>query len=188
MLIYILGIVLFFGVHSVRIVAPGLRDAQVVANERRWKGLYSLVSLAGIVLIVWGYSMWRSEAPQLWVPPDWGRYAAYALDWVGLILFAAAYTPTGRLKASLQHPMLTGTALWGLGHLLSNGDAAGALLFGVATVYAVADIIANFVRGTPPPQFKGYRGDLIAIAIGSVLTLVLVFWGHQVLFGVSPLA
>lgn len=188
MLVFILGLVLFFGMHSVRIVVPGLRDAQVAANEGRWKGLYSLVALVGVVLIVWGYAMWRAEAPQFWVPPEWGRHVAYPLVWVGLILFAAAYTPTGRLKASLQHPMLIGTALWGLGHLFANGDAAGALLFGVAVVYAVADIVSNFARGTARPVFKGYRGDLIAIAIGTVLALVLVFWGHQVLFGVSPLA
>lgn len=187
MLVYTLGLILFFGTHSIRMVAPALRDRQVAANERRWKGLYALASLVGFVLIIWGYAMWRADAPQLYVPPDWGRHLTYPLVWAGLVLLAAAYSPTGRIKATVQHPMLLGTALWGLGHLLANGDAAGVLLFGVALVYGVADTISNFARKVPRPQFAGYRGDIIAIVIGTVVTLALLFGLHALLFGVSPL-
>ena len=98
MLVFILGLVLFFGTHSIRMVAPALRDRQVAASERRWKGLYALTSLAGFVLIIWGYAMWRADAPQLYVPPEWGRHLTYPLVWAGLVLLAAAYAPTGRIK------------------------------------------------------------------------------------------
>lgn len=187
MLVLIAGLVVFFGVHAVRMLAPGWRDAQVAANEGRWKGLYSLLSLLGFVLLVWGYALYRPVAPQLYVPPDWGRHVTYVLVWLGLIGLSAAYQPPGRIRATLQHPFLVGVMLWAIGHLLANGDAAGALVFGAFLAYAVWNIIAVQRRGLPRVAYVTWRGDLVAVVVGSVAYLLLVLWLHQVLFGVSPM-
>jgi len=188
MLILILGLVVFFGIHSVRIVAPALREAQVQANVVRWKGLYGVVSLAGFVLIIWGYALYRPEAPQLYTPPEWGRYLALPLLFVSMVLLVATKTPTGRIKATLVHPMVVGMLVWAAAHLISNGDAAGTLLFGVTLVYAVADLMSAFRRDEPRPQFQSQRGDIIAIAIGAVVTAAMLLGLHGLLFGANPLA
>ncbi len=187
MLVLILGLVIFFAVHLVRVVAPGWRQAQVAAAEGRWKGIYSFASLAGFVLIVWGWIIYRPEAPQVYVPPDWGRHLTMLFVWLALIFVVAAYQPAGRIKAALQHPFLVGVILWSIGHLLANGDLAGVLVFGAFLIYGVVDLIASSRRNQPQAVFSTYRGDVVAIAVGTAAYLLLVFWLHAVLFGVSPL-
>jgi uncharacterized membrane protein len=187
MIVLILGLLLFFATHSVRMLAPGLRDAQIAANEGRWKGLYSLASLIGFGLIVWGYMLYRPEAGPLYVPPEWGRHVTFALVWLGLVSLTAAYQPVGRIKSTLQHPFLVGVILWSLGHLFANGDAAGVLVFGAFLVYSVGNLVAELRRGEAKPVFAGYRGDLIAVVAGTLAYAALLFWLHGWLFGVSPL-
>ena len=119
--ILIAGLVVFFGVHLVRVVAPDFREAQIAVNERRWKGVYTLVSFAGLALIIWGWNVYRPEAPEIYEPPSWGRHLAALLVLLAFISFAAS-GPAGRIKHWIKHPMLTGTILWSAGHLLANGD------------------------------------------------------------------
>ena len=188
MLVLIIGLLLFFGIHAVRMIAPGFRAAQIAANEGRWKGIYSLLSLVGLVLIVWGYILYRPQADQLYIPPEWGRHVTYAFVLLGLISLTSAYQPVGRIKSTLQHPFLVGVILWSLGHLLANGDAAGVLLFGAFLVYSVINLIAELRRGQPKPVFVGYRGDIIAIVGGAVAYVVILLWLHGLLFGVNPMA
>ncbi|MBI4920242.1 MAG: NnrU family protein [Devosia nanyangense] len=188
MFVLIAGLVLFFGPHAVRMLAPNFREAQVAANEGRWKGLYSLISLVGFGLLVWGYILYRPGAPQLYAPPGWAHGVTFVLVWLGLISLPAAYQPAGRIKATLQHPFLVGVILWSLGHLISNGDAAGVLVFGAFLVYSVRNLIAQLRREQPKPAFAGYRGDIVSIAAGTVLYAALLFWLHGWLFGVNPLA
>jgi uncharacterized membrane protein len=187
MLVLILGLIIFFGAHAVRLVAPGWRATQLAANEGRWKGLYSLASFLGLILIVWGYIIYRPQAGQLYVPPDWGRHVTMLLVWLALIAIPAAYQPVGRIKATLQNPFLIGVILWSAGHLLANGDLAGVLLFGSFLVYSVIDVVAIMGRREPRPVFVSYRGDIISVVAGTVVYLVLVLWLHGLLFGVSPL-
>jgi uncharacterized membrane protein len=186
MLFLILGLVIFFGIHSVRIVAAGFRDAQIAASEGRWKGLYSLVSIIGFVLIVWGWSLYRPEAPEIYEPPAWGRHVASLLVLAAFISLAAAYLPVGHIKHRLKHPMLAAIILWAIGHLLANGDLASLLVFGAFLVYAVVDRIAVIPRGDPAPAVVRPRGDLMAAGIGAVAFVVFGFWLHGWLFNVSP--
>jgi uncharacterized membrane protein len=186
--VLIAGLVLFFGPHAVRMLAPKFRETQMAASEGRWKGLYSLVSLAGFGLIVWGYILYRPVAPQLCAPPDWAHRVTFVLVWLGLISLPAAYLPVGRIKATLQHPFLAGVILWSLGHLISNGDAAGVLVFGAFLVYSVWNLIAQLRREQPKPAFAGYHGDIVSIAAGTVVSAALLFGLHGWLFGVNPLA
>lgn len=187
MLVFVLGLVLFFGIHSVRILAPGAREAGVARmGEPRWKGFYALVSAVGFILILWGWSLYRPEAPVFYDPPAWGRHVAMAFVWVGFVLLAAAYLPAGHIRTRLRHPMLIGVGLWAIGHLLANGDLASMILFGVFLVYAAADIAAAARRGDAPPAFAGISGDLMALAIGTAAYAVVLWWLHGLLFGVSP--
>lgn len=188
MLILVLGLVIFFAIHSVRMVAGGFRDAQVAANERRWKGIYALISLIGFGLIVWGWIVYRAEAPELYAPPDWGVNVNWAFTLVAFILFVAAELPAGHLKHRLKHPMLVGTMLFTTGHLLANGDMASVLTFGAFLVYAVVNFFAVIPRGDPAPSVVSPRSDLIATAAGAVAFGIFGMWLHPFLFGVAAFA
>jgi uncharacterized membrane protein len=187
MTILILGLVVFLGIHSVRILAGPFRDAQIAANPKRWKGLYTLVSFLGLGLIIWGWILARPMAPQLYDPPTWGRHATLALVWIAFVLLPTANAPTGRIKATVRHPMLLGVIFWSAGHLLANGDLASATLFGAFLVWAILDLISALGRREPPPVVVKPRADVIAVVAGTVLWAVFVFFLHRVLFGVSPL-
>lgn len=187
MAILILGLILFLGMHSVRIVAGRFRDAQVSAHPRRWKGLYSLVSALGLGLIIWGWILYRPAAPQLYDPPAWGRHAALALVWPAFILLAGSNGPVGRIKATVRHPMLIGIILWSAAHLLANGDQASALLFGSFLVFAVADLISALGRNEPAPTVTKPLADVLMVVAGTAFYALFLLTLHKMLFGVSPL-
>jgi len=187
MTILILGLLVFLGVHSVRIIARPFRDAQVAASPGRWKGLYSLISAVGLGLIIWGWIVYRPAAPQLYDPPPWGRPATLGLVWVAFILLAGSNGPVGRIKATIRHPTLIGIILWATGHLLANGDQASALLFGAFLAWAVLDLISVLGRKEPAPVVTKPVADLIMIVAGTALYALFVLFLHRFLFGVSPL-
>jgi len=183
------GLVLFLGMHSVSIVAPAWRDAQVAQRgETPWKGMYSVVSILGFVLLVVGYGAARASPVPLYDPPGWTRHLALLLMVPVFPLFLATYLP-GRITATLKHPTLVAVKLWAVAHLLANGMLHDVVLFGGFLAWAVADRISMKRRtqrqlpGAPPRP----ANDLIAIVAGLVLYGVFVTWGHRGLFGVSPL-
>ena len=186
----ILGLLLFLGIHSVSIVAPQWRDAQVAARgEGLWKGLYSVLSIVGFVLLIVGYGAARQSPVVLYSPPVWTRHLALLLMVPVFPLLLAAYLP-GRIKAVTKHPMLAAVKLWALAHLIANGMLHDLLLFGGFLAWAVIDRISvkrreqRPVPGAPPPPMN----DLIAVVGGLVIYGLFVTWLHQWLFGVPPLA
>jgi uncharacterized membrane protein len=187
MTILILGLVVFLGIHSVRILAGPFRDAQVAANPKRWRGLYSLVAGVGLGLIIWGWILYRPMSPQLYDPPTWGRHAAWLLVWLAFVLMPVSHAPTGRIKATVRHPMLLGLIFWSSGHLLANGDQASVMLFGSFLAWAIVDLASALGRKEPAPVVVKPRSDIIAVVAGTVLWALFVFFLHRVLFGVSPL-
>lgn len=187
MTILILGLVLFLGIHSVRIVAGPFRDAQVAASPGRWKGVYSLVSAVGLGLIIWGWIQYRATAPQLYDPPAWGRHAAMLMVWIAFMLLAGANGPVGRIKAAVRHPMLIGVILWSAAHLLSNGDQASVLLFGAFLAYGIIDLISALGRREPAPVATKPIADVIMVVAGTALYALFVMVLHRLFFGVSPL-
>jgi uncharacterized membrane protein len=189
MTLLILGLVLFLGVHSVAIVAPGWRDAQVARHgERPWKGVYALVALAGFVLLVVGYGQARQSPLVLYTPPAALRHLALLLMLPAFVLLLAAYLP-GRIRAAARHPMLLATKLWATAHLLANGNFADVLLFGGFLAWAVADRIslkrrpARPIRTAPDKPFN----DAIALAGGLVIYAAFVGGLHAWLIGVRPI-
>lgn len=185
MWILILGLIVFFSIHSVRMAAGGFRERQMAVSPGRWKAIYALFSAIGLGLIIWGWISYRAHASELYQPPSWGRYAAMALVWVAFVLAAAAYMPApGRIKVLLKHPFLTAVIVWSAAHLLANGDLASVSLFGSFLIYGVVNRIAVIPRGDPAPVLVQPRNDLIALLAGTLLYAIFVFWLHGWLFGV----
>ena len=170
MLVFLIGLILFLGAHSVRIVADDWRSARIAQwGEGAWKGLYSVVSIIGLVLLVWGYGQTRTAPIDLWQPPMFTRHLASLLTLPAFILLAAAYVPGTRIRARLGHPMVLGVKLWALAHLLANGRLADLLLFGGFLLWAVADFRAARARDrrdgvvrTAGPASR----DAIAVLVG----------------------
>ncbi|HRF43544.1 MAG TPA: NnrU family protein [Candidatus Competibacteraceae bacterium] len=185
----LLGLILFLAVHSISIVSESWRDRQVAKlGEGPWKGLYSLASLAGFGLIVWGYGLARYDPVLLYLPPVWLRHITVLLLVPVFPLLLAAYLP-GRIQAAVQHPMLAATKLWAFAHLLANGMLADVLLFGAFLAWAVVDRISmkrrlpHPVLGAPPSKWN----DLIAVTGGLALYVAFVLWLHTWLIGVPPI-
>lgn len=186
----IFGLVLFLGVHSTRIVADGWRTAMVTRlGEGRWKGLYALLSVAGLVLLVWGYGLARQQPVPLWSPPVAMRYAAAALTLIAFVLLAAAYVPRNSIKARLHHPMVAAVKLWAFAHLLANGNLADAVLFGSFLAWSILSFRAAQTRdraaGTSYPAGTA-SGTAITVLGGVVVWAVFAFWAHGALIGVRP--
>jgi uncharacterized membrane protein len=191
MLYLILGLVMFLGVHSVEIVSPTFRSRAVARfGEKPYKGIYSLLSIVGFVLLVWGYGVARQDPILVYAPPLWMRHLTLLLMLPVFPLLLAAYLP-GRIKAAVKHPMLAAVKAWAFAHLLANGMLADLLLFGGFLLWAVADRISvkrrAVVRPVPGPP-PGKYNDLIAVVGGLALYAIFVFWLHTWLIGVPPLA
>ncbi|MCP5267238.1 MAG: NnrU family protein [Burkholderiaceae bacterium] len=186
----IIGLALFLGIHSVRIFADDWRSAQIARlGENRWKGLFTLASLAGFALIVWGYGLARTAPIELWSPPVWTRHLAALLTLPAFILITAAYVPGTRMKAALGHPMVAGTKIWAFAHLIANGTLADVLLFGAFLVWAVLEFRA--ARRRDRIQGRRYDAgafsrDAIATVIGVVIWIVFARYLHLWLIGVQP--
>ena len=191
MCLLVLGLLLFLGVHSVRIVADGWRTRGIARlGAGRWKGLYALLSLLGLALIVWGWALARRQPVVWWVPPAGLRHLNALFTLAAFVLLAAAYVPGNLVKARLRHPKVLGVALWALGHLLASGSGAGLLLFGAFLAWAVYDRISVKKRGAKGPlgdRHGGVTNDIIAVVVGILLYLAMFRWGHPLLIGV-PLA
>jgi uncharacterized membrane protein len=187
----IIGLVLFLGVHSIRIVAEDTRTrlrAQWGANA--YKGIYTLLSLLGFGLIVWGFGVARETPSVLWMPPTGMRHLAALLTLLAFVLLAAAYVPGNAIKARVHHPMVLSVKTWALAHLLATGTVAHALLFGSFLLWAVLCFVASrqrdraqgvvYAAGTLP-------GTVATVVVGILGWALFTFYLHGVLIGIRPL-
>lgn len=191
MLMLILGLVFFLGVHSTRIVADGWRGATIARiGALPWKGLYTVVSIAGFVLLVWGYGLARQQPVVLWSPPRGMNHLAALLMVFSFILLVATYVSRNAIKARLHHPMVLSVKVWALAHLLSNGNLADVLLFGAFLLWAVLSFRAARARDRAAGTVYAAGtagGTAITVAVGLAAWAGFAFWGHAVLIGVQPL-
>lgn len=189
--ILIAGLVLFLGMHSTRLVADGWRTRTIARiGERKWKGMYALVSLIGLVLIVWGFGRARLSPVTVWNPPAWATPHLVALLLVpAFVLIVAGNLPGTKMKAALGHPMLLGTLLWAFAHLIGNGTLAGVVLFGAFLVWTLVAYVVKRGRdataGVVYPAGSWAR-DLLAVVIGAVAWIVFGLLLHGPLIGVRP--
>ena len=186
----IAGLILFLGVHSARVFANDWRSKTLArVGEKPFKGIYALLSIAGFVLLVWGYGQARQLGVMLWSPPTAMRHIAALLTLLAFVLLAAAYVPGNQIKAKLHHPMVLGTKVWALAHLLANGSLADTVLFGSFLLWSVLLFAAS--RKRDRRELTVYAAGTasataITVVAGVVAWVVFAFWAHRVLIGVSP--
>jgi uncharacterized membrane protein len=192
--VLIAGLVVLLGAHV--FVARRATRSAVIARIGEWpyKALFSLVSLAGLALIVIGFALYRRTGwIEVWTPPAWTRYAAIPLVWLAFVCIVSAYFP-GDIKRRLKHPMLVGVKLWAVAHLLANGDLGSIMLFGLILGWAVFDRISLKRRtdaSGPPIPIGGRKNDMVAILIGTILFAAFGYVFHPLwigvpVFGTSP--
>ena len=189
MAILIAGILIFLGAHSFTTLRGARASLIGAIGDKPYRGLHSLVSIIGFVLIVWGFGQYRAnDWTQLWTPPAWGRHLTMLLMWFTFIALAAMSPKPGRIKGWLRHPMLVAIKIWALAHLLANGDLGGLLLFGSFLAWAVYDRIAVKRRGDMgAPRIDAFtRADAVAVIAGTVAYVAMLFL-HPYLIGVPVL-
>ena len=190
MTILLLGLLVFLGIHSLRIFADGFRQRMISKlGAGGWKGVYALISIVGFVLMVWGFGLARQQPVLLYVPPLALKHANALFTLIAFVLVAAAYVPRNRVKAAIGHPMLAGTKVWAFGHLLATGFLHDVILFGAFLVWAIVLFIVSrrsdrrarvvYPRGT-------ISGDVLTVVIGAVAWAAFAFWAHAHWIGVNP--
>lgn len=184
MTLFILGLIIFFGSHLWTACARGGRERLIAKlGAGPYRGLYSLVSIAGFALIVIG---WRgADASVVYAPPAFLKHITYLFVFLALILLAAAYLPAGKIAAAAKHPMLAGVKLWAFGHLLSNGEVRSLILFGAFLAFGVVDRIVVIKRNEPTRAAGPAGNDLVAVAIGAGAFAAIYFFLHRYIAGVD---
>ncbi|MBS0223830.1 MAG: NnrU family protein [Proteobacteria bacterium] len=188
MMLLIVGLILFLGIHTL----TTLRGPRAVLIDRLgeggYKGLYSVIAAIGLGLIVWGFGRYRADDyVQIWNPPAALRPVVHLLMLFAFVALAATYSPAGKIKGLLRHPMLVAIKAWALAHLLANGDLGALVLFGAFLAWAVYDRIAVKRRGDPGARNMALTwGDAIAVGVG-IVAFIAMFWLHPLLIGL-PIA
>jgi len=192
MLLLVLGLVVFLGVHLLP-TSTALRQSFIGRlGAGTYKLAFSAVSLAGLVLIIYGYHKLQINPGKnviLWDPPTWTKHIAFALMLPAMIFLAASQIPS-RIRTALKHPMLIAIKTWALAHLIANGDLASLALFGSFLAYAIYDRISLKHRTSLGPlgtRTGGALNDVLVIAVGVALYAAMLLWGHSALIGVPLL-
>jgi uncharacterized membrane protein len=191
MVLLLLGLLVFLGVHSVRIAADGWRSATIARiGELPWKAVYAVLSIIGFVLVVWSFSLARQQPVQLWMPPRGMRHLAALLTLIAFVLLAATYVPRNAIKAKLHHPMVLSVKVWALAHLLANGNLAHVILFGAFLVWAVLSFRAARARDRAAGTVYAagtLAGTLAMLVVGVAGWALFAFWAHGALIGIRPI-
>ncbi|MEM1364625.1 MAG: NnrU family protein [Pseudomonadota bacterium] len=186
--VLIVGLLLFLGVHFSRVLAPATRERIIAERgENAWKGGYTIVSLIGFGLIIWGYGLARDASELYWVAPDGLRPVVWLVMLVSFVLVISSNGPRSHIRAAVRHPMTVGVLLWAGAHLAINGDTVAILLFGTFLIWAVVLAFASYRRPVPADlPAPSWGADAVAVVVGGGLWVLFLVWGHLYLFGVSP--
>jgi uncharacterized membrane protein len=189
LVVMIAGLAIFIGAHWFVTQRPSRARLIARIGEGAYKGLFSLASIAGIVLIAFGFGYYRSTGwIDIWEPPHWTRYVADVLMWIAFVCAVAAYIP-GNIKLRLKHPLLVAVKLWAVAHLAANGDLGSIILFAAILGWAVYDRISLKYRVNEKPAFApfppgGTTNDAVAVVIGTIIFLAFGYVFHPLWIGV----
>lgn len=192
----LLGLVVFLGVHSVRIFAADWRERVIKWHGQAvYKGVYSVLSIVGFCLIVWGFGQARETPVLLWQPPSAMRHVSVLLMLLAFVLLAATYVPANAIKARVHHPMVLAVKTWAFAHLLSTGTVAHAVLFGAFLIWAVVLFVVSRRRdrsGTLQSNVASYprptrSGTIATVVVGVAAWALVTFSLHGMLVGIRPL-
>ncbi|MGN6779166.1 NnrU family protein [Rhizobium sp.] len=191
MALLILGIVLFLGLHLIRVVAPGLRTSLIASlGEGGWKAAYSIASIVALIVLIYGFGQARDMTP-IWSPPFWMSHITILLMLFAMICLAASLLPAGHIAVRTKHPMVLSVKIWALAHLLSNGDGAAMLLFAAFLAWGVILRISLKRRERAGEiilrPFVSAKYDVYAIVIGVIVWALITWKLHAWIIGVSPL-
>lgn len=192
MLILVVGLIIFFCLHSVRLVAPQWRESSMASHgAMRWKMRFGMVTLIATAFIVMGYMQVRLEPVWLWFPPVWTRHLAGLLVLVALFFVGSALVPNTTMKKKVGYPMLIAVKIWAFAHLISNGTLADVMIFGSFLIWSIVSFAVYRRRdrkaGVVRDQESGVQFDLAAFTFAMVSWFAIVFYLHQAIIGVSPL-
>ncbi|MEK1896667.1 MAG: NnrU family protein [Rhizobium sp.] len=192
MTLLIVGIIIFLGLHLIRVIAPGLRQSMIESlGERGWKIAYSIVSILSLILLIYGFGQARQVTGMLYTPPVWMAHITLTLMLLAMICLVASLLPAGHIAVKTKHPMVLSVKIWAFSHLLANGETASVLLFGAFLAWGVILRIALKRREragelTLRPFVSG-KYDLYAVIIGVVAWALIMFKLHELLIGVAPI-
>lgn len=185
MSLLIAGVIIWSVAHLFKAASPANRDRiEQKLGENPYRGVFSLVIIGSLVLIALG---WKSAVPQaVYSAPLAGGPLVSALVLIGLVLFFASQF-AGNIKRFVRHPQMTGTLLWSLAHLLTNGDSRSLTLFGGFAVWAFLEIVFINRRDGKwqKPGPAAIKFDVIPLVIGSAVFASALYF-HATLFGVTP--
>ena len=192
MLNLVVGLVVFFGLHSVHIFAPEWRDRSMAKNGAlRWRLRFGLIALLSIASIAMGYMQTHQASIWLWYPPVWTHQISALFMLISFYFVAAAVIPGTKIKSMVGHPFLIAVKVWAFAHLLSNGTLADVILFGSFLIWAIVNFAVARRRdralGAKKPEYLGAHMDLAAFVVTMVCWFAMVFFLHKLLIGVSPL-
>lgn len=192
MALLVIGLILFLGIHLIRVVAPGFRQSMIDSvGKSAWRGIYSVASIATLVLLVYGFGQARQVTGILYSPPVWMAHIAITLMLIAMICLVASLLPAGYIATKTKHPMVLSVKIWAFAHLLANGETSSVLLFAGFLAWGVIMRISLKRRErageTVLRPFVSGRYDLFAVSIGIVLWGLIIWRLHEWLIGVSPL-
>ena len=191
MLLLILGLVLFTGIHSLRLGGDAFRTRLLNSlGEAKFKGLYSLISVIGFIFMVYGFGIARDAPVPIWSPPSFAKWIAYFLTLLAMVLMVAAYVPNNRIRAKLHHPMVLSVKTWALAHLIANGTLVHIFLFGTLLVWSVFLFRASRARDKRMQVVYATGNGAstwLTLEIGLALWLIFVGWLHGWIVGVQVL-
>lgn len=191
MALLILGIVLFLGLHLIRVVAPGLRTSLIASfGDAGWKVAYSVASIVALIVLIYGFGQARDMTP-IWSPPFWMSHITILLMLFAMICLVASLLPAGHIAVRTKHPMVLSVKIWALAHLLSNGDGAAMLLFAAFLAWGVILRISLKRRERAGEitlrPFVSAKYDIYAVVIGAIVWALIIWKLHAWIIGVSPL-
>ncbi len=185
MALMVFGLFLWSFVHLFKRLSPNrymlVRDR---IGENGVKGVTTLLLLVSLLCITFGYK----TAPNISVyyPEMWLFHLNYMVMAIVLFLLISSFT-NGKTKEKIRHPMLVATILWGVAHLMANGDLASIILFAAIAGWADAEIMAINVREGPRKNVPvgNWKNDIVSLAMTApVFIIVTILHGY---IGPSPI-